>query len=553
MIECKVDEPYVFNGEFELLNKGTPEYFVGGRICFPGVDKPDGTYRTKAGGVAHNAVTYAKTNRSFDEASKRLLNKRCPERPGVHEQLQADQKTWFVNNQALIGKLREKYSRFFTEYVNSEEECVEHHADPHDKRELRIQAYNELCEEGRITNENDLWVRSVLWKLKTKEYAKPGKKPRGICDLGVGASLRGAWITNILKTAQSEEGLEAEGGKFVFCKSPDPFELEKHFTNLINPEGRFYFVYFSDDSCLSIRGVDGVVRLYNLDISSCDASHGPALFDALIGLMPNSRTKRDMGILVKQCQLPIRIVSNANKNHVVFLKPKDPKLLSGSTITTAINNLANLAIAVEIVRSYQLAPDGVENPSMVAAAARVGYILTGCTPLKSPHHLQFLKHSPVQDRDGVWRPMLNLGVLLRASMTCEGDFPGRGPLKARVEAFQRGLLQGSYPYCRFEILDLMKQAVGEGDVMEVDLRHKVVRNDAYPTFWIDEGELVKRYGLDGLEYAGLLDFGRLKAYEEIHNEGVSKVLQLDYGLATTEGGGQEYIAYARGTQGDAWC
>ena len=310
-----------------------------------------------------------------------------------------------------------------------------------------------------MTDEKDLWVRSVLWKLKTKEYAKPGKKPRGICDLGVTASLRGAWITNYLKTAQAAEVIEAEGGEFVFCKSPDPFELEKHFNNLINPKGRFYFVYFSDDSCLSIRGEDGVVRLYNLDISSCDASHGPAVFDALIALMPNAQTRADMSKLVQQCQLPLRIVSNANKNHVVFLKPRWPKLLSGSTITTAINNLANFAIAMAIVRGYALAPDDVENPSMVRAAASVGYILTGCKPLAGPHQLQFLKHSPVQDCEGKWRPMLNLGVLVRASMTCDGDFPGRGPLKPRIEAFQRGLLKGAYPYCRFDILNEMTRAV----------------------------------------------------------------------------------------------
>lgn len=517
------------------MPRGTPQYFVDGELAFPPGHQTDGTYRTKFGGASHTGLVYANNDHNFNLAIRRLTGKRLPLIEGKHEELQANQETWFANNVQIIDTLRNKYSRHFELFKGSESECREHYIDPHPKKALREKAFKELEEQNLLTAPRDLWVKSVWWKLKKAEYAKPGKKPRGICDLGVSASLRGAWLTNALKVAQSEEVLELEGGRFAFCKSPDPFELEKHFDKLINLEGRFYFVYFSDDSCLSIRDEQGRIHLYNLDISSCDASHGPSLFAALINLMPTEELRRDMTILVDQCKLPLRIHSCVNKKRVVFLRPRVPKLLSGSTITTAINNLSNLAIALAIVRNYHSADPDIENPSMVDAAAQVGYILTGCKPLTNPNKLQFLKHSPVRDVRGNWKPMLNFGVLVRASMTCNGDLPGRGPILDRALSFQRGLLRGAYPHTCFGLLENMWRAVGDGPVSVVDdFKHKVVINEKYPPYTVMEGELAKRYDLDSLEMNGLIEFSHLKIGQYLHNEGLTKVLELDYGLGTCE-------------------
>lgn len=535
-VDCKIEEDFIYNEEFELLRCGTPEYFINGEVKFPPCEEKDGTYRTKFGGASHSGVIYANTNENFKLAMRRLTGKRLPKEKGAHEALLASQTKWFADNQELVKKLRSMYEDTFNEYQGSEREAELHHADPHQKRRLRIDAFKELKESTALVDYRDLWVKSVWWKMKKNEYAKPGKKPRGICDLGVAASLRGAWTTNVLKVAQDQNDLEAFGGTFSFCKSPDPFELERHFNNLINPPGKFYFVYFSDDSCFSHRQKDGSVRLYNLDISSCDASHGPAVFDALVNIVPEGTPRDDMLRLVEQCKLPLRVISTGDKKKVVFLKPKVPKLMSGSTITTAINNLANLAIGFEIARSYEEAPDGVENPSMVAAAARVGYILTGCTPLKNEQGLQFLKHSPVLDTEGKWRPMLNLGVLIRASMTCDGDLPGRGPLIDRARAFQRGLLLGAYPYANFEILRNMKRAMGEGAVRWSDWTQKVGEAVGYPVYEVQREQICARYDLDDCEYSELIEFSKMDVFTFHNASGLSKVLNLDYGLTTIEEG-----------------
>jgi hypothetical protein len=479
-------------------------------------------------------------------AMRRLTCCRQPEIPGAHQRFLRNQQTFVNNNQSFISKLHDLYAPFFFEYSTSELEMYLHYADPHQKRALRIQAHDELIESGRSSDSDDIWLWSVWWKLKCREWAREGKYPRAICDLGVSASLRGFVLTSIIKKAQDETTVQFNGGHAVFCKSPDPNQLAIHFRNLYDPPGKFYFVYFSDDSCLAVRQSDGSVKWYNLDISSCDASHGPAIFDSLRLIIPSGRARDDIDILIKQCASPLKIVSRVNPQHKIKLIPKTPKLFSGSTITTAINNLANLLIALSITSKYvENSPIDLngENLSMVKAAADVGYILTGCRPLEMFEDVQFLKHSPVFDANGIIHPMLNLGVLLRASGTCQGDLPGRGDLKVRARAFQRGLLQGSYPYADFEILQCMRNAMGLGPITTSDTFEWKVTDDKYPPFFVPTENILRRYRLSGDEYLSLLDFARSDVFTFYSSPGATKVLFVDYGLKTIENENLVYRCY----------
>jgi len=214
---------------------------------------------------------------------------------------------------------------------------------------LRIQAFEELTETSEVVGDYDLWVKSVLVKMKPIEFGKFNKYSRCIGDFGVKASLLGFRNTDFLKRAMSMENVEINGGVMAFCKSPDPVELKKHFDLLHDPPGRFYFLYFSDDSCLAIRNpVTGRVDWYNLDISSCDASHGPGMFGAYSKLYPDGHPRHDAQRLVSQCELPVRINSVSDPTNVLRLKANRPILYSGSTITTGINNLACLLIMLSI-------------------------------------------------------------------------------------------------------------------------------------------------------------------------------------------------------------
>lgn len=557
-VDCILEEDHQFSHEFTLHPSSNPDFFKFQDLSFPiGVaTKKDGTYRTRFGPCLETeAVIYAANDNNMKYAMRRQTAIRVPELIGYHSYLRDNQSNFLNSNKDFITYLRESYAYAFVDYKGAEQEMEEHYDDPHDKRALRIQARDQLHDEGIHVDPRHVWTRNVGLKQKKAEYAKNlKKKPRSIGDFGVAASLKGFRLTGILKQAQNDTPIEFLGGVAHFCKSPDPFALETHFRELISPSKAFHFVYFSDDSCLSIwNKTTKQVDYYNLDISSCDTSHGPLLFQALVDLMPNDFTKNDMQLLVDQCGLPLQVVSVSDPKNKIKIIPKFPKLSSGSTITTAINNLASLLAVLSIVKNYDhpASPHRddhgnlCDNPYMVAAAAEVGYIFTGCTPLASPHKIQFLKHSPVQDENGHWRPMLNLGVLFRASGTCEGDLPGKGDILERARSFQRGLLQGAYPYCRFDLLRNMYDAIGVGPVFLNKVFSMKVTADAdkYPPFYVPKENIMLRYDLEEVDYSSLVDFTCMDVSHFYAGDGASKILQLDYGVSTTEHNRVPYVLY----------
>lgn len=548
-----VNEPFEFGGRLKLTKGSNPLWFLNHELSFPGGGgKPDGSFLTRGGPCFEtNAIRYARSDVNQRYGMRRLTGVRKPECPGLDLHLRGLQASGISEHDDFLNYLAEKYAPHFRDYLGAEEEMYAHYGDSHPKRALRIQAHDDMIEEGTCCKFRHVWLRDVLWKIKPEEWAKYGKKPRCICDLGVSASLRGFILTSLLKQAQNDEPIEYDGGTFAFCKAPDPFELRRHFEFLCNPPGRFYFLYFSDDSCLAIRDEHGDVQWFNLDISSCDASHGPALFKALVNLMPTDHSREDMKALVKQCKSALRVVSVANKDNRIKLQPLEELLMSGSTLTTAINNLASLLIALSIVRTYKAGPVGVVNSGMVNAAARVGYMLTGCTPLEFFEDVQFLKHSPVMDQKSEWHPMLNLGVLYRASGTCKGNVPGPKTLtlEQRFVDFQRSLLRGAYPYLTFDILHNMRESTGPGLVYKVtDFEWKVTEgSEKYPHTFIPHDSIMRRYRLEWHEYVELLEVATYGYGWFFNTTGASKVLQKDYDLATVE---DNPVEYATGHEDD---
>lgn len=501
-------------------------------------------------------MVYANNSRNLNLALRRLTATREPERPGFEAELRRSQSATISEFKDEFAEIAKMYEPFFEDYKGIVAEEQEHYADPHIKRDLRIQAHEEISQENQ-----PLGVAPVIWavtvKMKPREYAKPGKKPRCIGDLGVAASLQGFRLTWHLKMAQSAVEVRHKGGVAIFIKSPNPFDLKRAFELLINPEGRATFVYFSDDSCLSIYG-GTKYDYYNLDLKSCDSSHTDDLFTLLEDMVPGGLTKDDMKILTAQCALPLRIICRENPKLKVKLATVGRILFSGSTITTAINNLANLLIFMCIMEcEYSPAVDARgENVSINQAANKAGYVLTGTTSFSDPEHFQFLKNSPVRDTTGEWQPMLNFGVLLRAMGTCHGDLPGRGPLRPRAEAFTRGLLQGCYPFTDCAVLDAMRRAAGSGPAVldretTLSLSFKVEVDAKYPRYRVDEASFALRYGLEAFEMADLCYVvGNLGFGEHYSGRCVDKILRLDYGVTTTENIDQLYTNASHDCDGE---
>lgn len=214
----------------------------------------------------------------------------------------------------------------------------------------------ELLESGDFGKR--LWLKKLKLKLKPDEWAKIKGYIRLIGDLGVSASLQGFRSTYYLKVAQSQCLFHDEGHS-QFVKAPTYKALLSVFQQLKNPRGRFFYAYFSDDSCLAIRH-NGVVYRFNIDISKCDASHSDALFHGYTRLAPE-RHQDDFKILIEQLQLPWEVRNPHDRKERLKFRTKRIRLASGSTITTTINNFAILLILKGILQAF----DGTDRKSVV--------------------------------------------------------------------------------------------------------------------------------------------------------------------------------------------
>jgi len=439
-------------------------FFRDGVITFPSCAVPyrDKSYRTVFGGFSTNSVVYAKTNTGSAKAAWRLLAVRFVNgNPGdpyavrsvTHKALFQAQSVFIINHRAAFESVASLMRPFFEGYTNMDEELRAHHADPHPKVKARINAYNQLIQDGTWCS--PLWLEEVLYKPKGQEQAKPRKKIRGIGDMGVAASLQGFRLMHFFKVALSSVKIPHLGGIIWFCKSPTPDLMIDAFDNLINLKHRFFLVLFSDDAVISYRDHGGSVITANLDISSCDASHGPGMFQAFLSLFP-SRCAGDAARLVQQCCLPFRVTDVNDRRRKVVLQSNTPLLFSGSSITTGINCVAVISIGFAIAESVG-APLG-PTELLTAAAARAGYVIT-IDLCRDYSHIQFLKHSPAYDTHGELRAVPNLGIYLRSAWQCNGDLPGHGPLQPRAEAFQLAYLNGMYPRIRSPFIDAQKAIV----------------------------------------------------------------------------------------------
>lgn len=515
------------------------EFFIGGEVIFPpsevnivtpaGVNCVDGFYKTHLGwGVMVDAHIWGRTNLVTRYASRRLTAARLPLQPGRHRQLLSNQQSWLENNEPFLKLIAAHYEPSFTDYRGLYEEARLHHADPHKKRLLRIKAWEELHSPGtRGQHFTDrLWAKRVKGKIKSGEWAKFAKAARIIVDLGVSASLQTVWLAGYMKKAQMIP-LHSQGGVFQFIPSPKASVLGDLFCRLIQPHSRFLFCYFSDDSCLSIK-FQGRLYRFNVDISKCDAGHSPSLFEGYIRTHP-SCCQDDARVAVEQCQLPIQYTST-NRIDRVILQAKEPHLYSGSGITTTLNNLASLMIGWSCCDQF----DGTVE-SLVSAAATVGYLIT-VEVASCPEEITFLKNRPVRDITGQWRAVLCYGVFLRATGNVNGDLPGskKDSLKLRASRHQASLVRGSFAGVITPVVSLLETAAGseflssrlEKTLTSLEYKHVA---DTGP-FIFNTHEFFARYQLAAHELLQILEHARTGFGTFTANEGLSKILHVDYGL-----------------------
>lgn len=534
---CSVHKPFVSNQKFTCISG--EEFWRNGEIVFPTDGGRDTTYRTRFGyGVSHNGIIYANSNENQKLAMRRLTACREPPVSGASAFLYRSWHNGLKENQrAAIREMkpwfRENNSRYLlamTAYKGNYEEMREHKSDPHPKRALREEGAEEV-ETWNLTK-NKVWTKSVLYKMKKDELAKAGKYPRMIGDMGVVASLQGFRVTEVLKEAMASEPHYFGMLETQFVKRPSQKLLREVMNKLISPPEGGYFAYFSDDSCLSVIAKGGKVKRYNVDIKTCDGSHTGELFHAVKELTPGSEDEIDP--LIKQCQLPIRVVDQENPANVVVLDPDEPTLYSGSTMTTFVNNMGEFVIAFQLgkVDWSQVPPERVEFEVM-SAAKRAGYVVS-CEDCEKVEDIQFLKHSPVLDRYSTYQPVLNLGVLFRASGTCRRELPKGDPVKTAA-TFQASLLQGMFPLLDAPIVRKMKVKAGKWDEKTLEM----IKNEWHykvdaegEVIYVDDDALFRRYDLTEEESASVIELAGVGYGEFISGPAFDKILDKDYSLKT---------------------
>jgi hypothetical protein len=351
---------------------------------------------------------------------------------------------------------------------------------------------------------------------------------RQIIDLFVPGSLSGFWITKLLKGGLEDLPLLWNGGTMRFVKKPTTSVLTECFEDLISPPLRYTFVYHSDDSCFSVRH-NGKIHIFNIDISACDASHGPAIFKMLYDVTPEVG-KADMQRLINQCRNHLRFVSPHTPLFSVLIKFLDPRLFSGSTITTLINNLANLIIGCALSECHFDTLRSIDE-QVIAVVRRTGYVVT-CEPCRQDEDIQFLKNSPAYDTEGRMWPTLNFGVYLRAMGVTKGELNGTGPIKPRAIAHHHQFTQGAYPRTHTPLIDSQRGQLTTYKPL-ADFEYKV-DDDCTPRSLSDHA-LLKRYNLSEYEFSQVQLLATAGYEDVLSGAGFSVILMKDYGL-TSPGG-----------------
>lgn len=534
-ITCDLNKTFLFNERCVVL-KGE-EFYDDGVLDFPGEDKEDKTFMHFFGPFFYcPIIVYARNDTNRAQALQRLT---CCREPTLFVEVDGVEFTydrWLRNNQtsfiddalrAELGYLKERISTVLVDSDEYELCRVAYMEQPHAKRKERVNTLEEVKLCGTLNTEWDP-TSHVNSEIKI-ETGRNKKLPRQFISLGTKSILLAGFIMSKFKDCFTEQfGCDSE-----FVSGPTVVNLTRVFSRLMDPE-TLYFCYYSDDSCCSIRCVDGVF-MANIDISSCDTSHEQALFDLLVYLCELDTVVQS---LLRDCVAQLCSALNivSSEGYKVVLLFGTALLYTGSIITTPINNLANRVILASIKR--ELAKHiGVLRRSdcralIVRAAENCGYIVT-VDVCNEPQELQFLKTSPVLTMDG-WIPCLNLGVILRVLGHCWGDLPGKDRIEVRAYDWQAQLVASfvhSGDHSLLRVLRCKYPMVRKIKRME-SMVNKLFeyRGLDFPGNYITDEELSIRYSLSHSELHELLQqLEEAQVGDMMDCIASRKILSKDYG------------------------
>jgi len=416
---------------------------------------------------------------------------------------------------------------FYSNFCDWFDKQFEYPTLPHVKRDLRMSAKADIdLRLGWLT----LNAKQIKTKIKNSEWAKYGKKPRNICDIGVEGSLVAGVCCEFFKKFMAQYEFSSE----VDCKfhaTPDAQELSDAFRQVDVCSKKVNWHYFSDDAILSIRCGDGVMKC-NLDIASADSSHQVEIFDSLSYIVKDTGYFAECMLkCIQQLSMPLRV---ANTHGVVcaVLSPNVPRLYSGSTLTTIINNLSQLWMATHVSRfNFQTVDDC--RARLPVLISQVGYSVT-IDNVEFLQDFQFLKFSP----DENYKPFINLGPYLRMCGWSKRDVPKvrsggkRQTLYNRSFAFESTKIHAYNNMHSNTLHDLLAAKYNCVSDVEVEMPYYVITQSLG---YKQDADLCKRYRLTHLEWYsfinGVKDCLTSPQHHLLHyrHAVVDKILAKDYG------------------------
>jgi len=285
------------------------------------------------------------------------------------------------------------------------------------------------------------------YKLKPGEKLAHGKQLRCIGELGEKSAFAMGPFMDKFKSI-FEHKFHLFGGYCQFIPGPFKDMMSDMVSEMVNAK-KVRMFFFSDDSVVSIQCIDGTY-MANMDIRACDGSNFAPVFQLLRHAMMHDVTllaeiEETFLQLTRPCRLVDLTDTHFKKRYVeVSLAPGQYTLYSGSTLTTAINDLANTLIFISVAKSVNRR--GIRMAQVAAlieaAAAQCGFVVK-LQEARAPEHIQFLKHSFTRFQDR-YEPWVNIGVWLRFGAS---DSPILGvkkhkfPLKERCVSMNLEVIQ----------------------------------------------------------------------------------------------------------------
>lgn len=336
--------------------------------------------------------------------------------------------------------------------------------EPHVKKLERMKILD-----GTIMDGTGCLVSKVSVNVKDEIAKNGGKMPRAFVSYGSGVLCAPTIPITFKERLNGWHYFDIGDIKVcvIIYAKPKSSELIALFEALVRARSltgnHLCVAIYSDDSCYS-GVVNRVPFGYNVDISSCDSSNGPPIFFLVTSLM----SKIDevfARLLLEQCCKPMTMQHPTQKDLTYELLLPTAFEGSGTVLTTCLNHIASLLIAVSA--AVEMSHGFIESSAdiekcIVTGACAVGHKVTVASiEVNGVLHnskFQFLKISPMVCKHTLTGevkllPVRNIGSIIK----------GFGQLSEDMQANQLSLDNATFNHMPYgDRMDCYLGAVMKG-------------------------------------------------------------------------------------------